>query len=144
MLEYKEALSSSFARELVAFANSAEEARRHKCPEPQFMANGFFTATFWPTTQRVHGVRGEVGTKLGLSQDQVQILTHCESERSLIEIMALFQRANRTKFRDQYIRPLLEAGLLEMAIPDKPRSSKQRYRTTDQGLKVLRRWEGGK
>jgi len=120
-----------------------EEARGHKCPEPQFAANGFFTATFWPTTQRVHKVAGQVGTKLGLSEDQVRILTHCQSERSLIEIMASFRRANRTKFRDQYIRSLLEAGLLEMAVPDKPRSSKQRYKTTDLGLKVLSQRQGG-
>ncbi|MBI3304165.1 MAG: transcriptional regulator, partial [Deltaproteobacteria bacterium] len=120
-----------------------EEARKHKCPEPQFTADGFFTATFWPTTRKVHEVAGEVGTKLGLSEDQVRILTHCQSERSLIEIMASFRRVNRTKFRDQYIRSLLEAGLLEMAVPDKQRSSKQRYKTTDLGLKVLSQRQGG-
>jgi ATP-dependent DNA helicase RecG len=31
----------------------------------------------------------------------------------------------------------MEAGLIEMTIPGKPRSSKQRYRTTAQGLKAL-------
>jgi ATP-dependent DNA helicase RecG len=31
----------------------------------------------------------------------------------------------------------MEAGLVEMTIPDKPRSSKQRYRLTDLG----RRWQ---
>jgi len=43
-------------------------------------------------------------------------------------------RANRTKFRDQLLSPLLEAGLVEMTHPDKPRSSKQRYRLTERGL----------
>ncbi len=42
-------------------------------------------------------------------------------------------RSNRTKFRDQVLSPLLEAGLVEMTIPDKPTSSKQRYRITEQG-----------
>jgi ATP-dependent DNA helicase RecG len=42
-------------------------------------------------------------------------------------------RTDRTKFRDQVVAPLLEAGLIEMTIPDKPRSSKQQYRTTDAG-----------
>jgi hypothetical protein len=32
---------------------------------------------------------------------------------------------------------MVEQGFLEMTIPDKPRSSKQRYRTTDLGRKVL-------
>jgi len=54
------------------------------------------------------------------------------------ELMALCGRSSRTKFRDHVVRSLLEAGLLEMTIPDKPRSSKQRYRTTPQGERLLR------
>ena len=114
-----------------------EEARKHKCPAPTFTADEFFTAIFRPTADKVHEVSEETGTKLGLSEDQVQVLVQCRLERSLVEIMAPIQRSNRTKFRDQYIQPLLENGLLEMTVPDKPRSSKQRYRTTPLGLKAL-------
>lgn len=46
-------------------------------------------------------------------------------------------RADRTKFRNQVIRPLLEAGLLRMTIPDKPRSSRQRYKITQAGEEAL-------
>jgi len=28
-----------------------EDAKKHKCPEPKFTVNGFFTATFWPTLE---------------------------------------------------------------------------------------------
>lgn len=45
---------------------------------------------------------------------------------------------DREHFRLGYLEPLLDAGWLEMTIPDKPRSSKQRYRTTDTGRQVLR------
>jgi ATP-dependent DNA helicase RecG len=51
--------------------------------------------------------------------------------------MAVVGRTNRTKFRDQVLNPLLEAGLVEMTIPDKPRSSKQKYRLTEKGRQVL-------
>lgn len=47
--------------------------------------------------------------------------------------MAIAGRANRTKFRHQVLNPLLEEGLIEMTIPDKPRSSRQRYRLTAKG-----------
>ena len=40
-------------------------------------------------------------------------------------------------FRVAYLEPLLEAGLLERTIPDKPRSSLQRYRTTAAGRRVV-------
>jgi len=53
-----------------------------------------------------------------------------------VDLMAVTGRSDRTKFRDQVLMPLLEAGLIEMTIPDKPRSSKQRYRLTDKA----RRW----
>ena len=36
-----------------------------------------------------------------------------------------------------YIRPALEAGLIEMTIPDKPNSSNQRYRLTPKGREFL-------
>lgn len=51
--------------------------------------------------------------------------------------MELAGRSNRTKFRNQVLAPLLAAGLLELTIPDKPRSSKQRYRLTATGRAYL-------
>ena len=46
-------------------------------------------------------------------------------------------RTNRTKFRQQVLAPLLEAGWIEMTIPDKPRSSKQEYQLTPAGRRFL-------
>lgn len=53
--------------------------------------------------------------------------------------MAIMGRSDRTKFRHQVLNPLIDAGLIEMTIPDKPRSSKQRYRVTPLGLEVLKK-----
>ena len=55
----------------------------------------------------------------------------------MTELMAVVGRTDRTKFRDQVLRPLLDAGWIEMTIPDKPRSRLQRYRATKAGRDVL-------
>jgi ATP-dependent DNA helicase RecG len=41
-----------------------------------------------------------------------------------------------------YLAPAIDAGLIEMTIPDKPRSSKQKYRLTEKGRHVLKKIEG--
>ena len=46
-------------------------------------------------------------------------------------------------FRKAYLLPALDARLIEMTIPDKPRSSKQKYRLTDKGRKRLAQRDGG-
>jgi len=51
----------------------------------------------------------------------------------LTDLMAIDGRTDRTKFRHQVIQPLMEQGLLEMTLPDKPTSSQQKYRLTEQG-----------
>jgi ATP-dependent DNA helicase RecG len=44
--------------------------------------------------------------------------------------------SDRTKFRNHVLTPLLDAGLIEMTIPDKPRSSLQKYRLTEKGKQL--------
>ncbi len=51
--------------------------------------------------------------------------------------MAEAGRRDRTKFRHQVMQPLLEAGWLEMTIPDKPTSRHQKYRLTAAGRQLL-------
>lgn len=57
------------------------------------------------------------------------------------ELMDALGLKDRKHFGDAYLQPALEAGLLEMTIPDKPQSSKQRYRLTEQGRAVLKKDE---
>ncbi|MCX5977355.1 MAG: cell filamentation protein Fic, partial [Coprothermobacterota bacterium] len=40
-------------------------------------------------------------------------------------------------FRFLYLVPSLDAGFIEMTIPDKPQSSKQKYRLTERGKLIL-------
>ena len=77
------------------------------------------------------------GTEQALSWHQVEILRNSLSGQPITELMALAGKRDRTKFRNQVLRPLLKAGLLEMTIPDKPRSSRQKYRLTTRGRDLL-------
>lgn len=82
------------------------------------------------------GSGDQVGTMLGPSRDQLEILRLCREEGSLIELMSAIGRQNRTKFRDGLIRPLIEGGLLAYTILDKQQSRMQRYGTTEAGLAI--------
>lgn len=53
------------------------------------------------------------------------------------EAQAALALKGQANFKDRYLGPALEAGLVEMTIPDKPRSSKQKYRLPEKGRKVL-------
>lgn len=77
------------------------------------------------------------GTKSALSRHQVKMLRKSLNARSLVELMKVVNRTDRTKFRNQVITPLLDADYLEMTRPDKPTSRLQKYRTTEAGKRIL-------
>lgn len=81
----------------------------------------------------------QVSPKSAPSQPQVAILQLCQTEKTLIELMISIGRRDRKRFREQFIKPLLDLGLLQMTIPDKPNSRFQRYRATKAGLKAVNR-----
>lgn len=63
------------------------------------------------------------------AQDKINylIVNFCEKERNIFEIMEYLGYKNRTRFRRDYIKPLVEKGILKMTIPDKPTSRNQKY-----------------
>jgi len=83
------------------------------------------------------------GTKLALSRHQVEILHQCLVPEGIKVLLERSGRSDRTKFRHQVIKPLIDHGWLEMTIPDKPRSSKQQYRTTSTGVVMLKNMDKG-
>jgi len=54
------------------------------------------------------------------------------------EIQASLGLKHEDHFREAYLVRSLKLGVIEMTIPDKPRSSKQRYRITSLGEKILK------
>ena len=77
--------------------------------------------------------RDQVGPKSGLSAEQQALLAQMTDEHDVATLMQWVGRSNRSKFREVVLTPLLALALVEMTIPDKPNSSKQRYRLTAQG-----------
>ncbi|MCC7557038.1 MAG: winged helix-turn-helix domain-containing protein [Methanoculleus marisnigri] len=65
------------------------------------------------------------------------MLRTCVAETSISELMDVTGRTNRTKFRNSVLKPLMQAGLIEMTVPDRPRSSNQKYRITERGRALL-------
>ena len=52
---------------------------------------------------------------------------------SRVEIQSKLGLKDEKHFRLHYLKPVLEAGLIEMTIPDKPKSRLQKYRLTSKG-----------
>jgi len=78
--------------------------------------------------------RDQVGIKLGLSAEQLSMMSRMSGTHDIATLMEWTGRTNRSKFRQSVLTPLLTLGLVEMTVPDKPTSSKQRYRCTSLGL----------
>ena len=113
---------------------------------PEFMQDaGSFIQTLWRPVQSSsteESVTAQVGTKLALSQHQVEVLSNCMEDSELSKLMSIVGRSDRTKFRHQVLNPLITAGLIEMTIPDKPTSSLQKYRITEKGRTWLSKRRG--
>jgi ATP-dependent DNA helicase RecG len=62
-----------------------------------------------------------------------RVLEAASSACSFAEQQAAAGLQDRVHFLKTHLEPLLLAGWIERTIPDKPRSSKQKYRLTEKG-----------
>jgi len=51
-----------------------------------------------------------------------------KGEMSRTEIQQALGLRDRKSFHDRYLKPALQAGVIEMTLPDKPNSRLQKYR----------------
>ena len=132
-------------------------AREQDCPEPEFEADRFVTVTFRPNPEvrEVSGddritpqvtpevtpeVTGEVAPEVTPeAAPEVRLLRAVSGEMTRQRLQEVLDLKDDEHFRKSYLLPALQAGLIEMTIPDKPRSSKQRYRLTPVGSEYLKR-----
>lgn len=73
-------------------------------------------------------VTGEVARLLGVLQGEMK-------RTDLQEALGL---KHEDHFRDAYLKPALDRGLIEMTLPEKPRSRMQKYRLTASGRTLLK------
>jgi ATP-dependent DNA helicase RecG len=85
-------------------------------------------------------VAGEVtGEVAGEVADEVCKLIQVIGKKALTraEAQSALSLKGQSNFRERYLEPALKAELIEMTIPDKPTSKKQKYRLTENGREML-------
>lgn len=79
-----------------------------------------------------------------MSETEQEILLAClDAPQNTPELLALLGYERRTGNFKKALSRLMDFAFLEMTIPDKPRSKKQKYRLTERGRKVLKSIERG-
>ncbi|MDO4665966.1 MAG: AAA family ATPase, partial [Actinomycetaceae bacterium] len=53
-----------------------------------------------------------------------------DEEKSRAELLIELKLSDRKNLREKYLKPAISAGLIELTIPDKPKSRLQKYRRT--------------
>ena len=116
---------------------------------PEFKQDNDFEITLWrPEKEYYNQSSDQVGdqvtdqvTEQVTEQVSMQvrrlILTVRGDTKSRDEIMELLHLKQRENVRTKYITPAIEAGILTMSYPDKPKSSNQAYFLTPKGLELL-------
>lgn len=96
------------------------EMAAHNLPEPVFEnRRNEFVVTLYNQVQEKPVQSAET------------LLDFCKEPRSRKEIAAFLGLKTASYATERYIRPMLEEGKLEMTIPDKPKSTRQKYRTVN-------------
>ena len=60
-----------------------------------------------------------------------------QSDQTRRQIQETLQLKGRANFEERYLKPAIEAGLVGLTIPDKPKSRLQKYRLTKKGAALL-------
>ncbi|TFH53028.1 AAA family ATPase [Actinomyces viscosus] len=94
-------------------------------------------------TKSEHQVGAPSTPTAALTPDGLTVLRQMETTAaSRAEIMNALGITNQTRAFQRHVEPLIEAGLVERTIPDKPTSRLQRYRITDAGRTYLNNLPG--
>jgi predicted HTH transcriptional regulator len=114
--------------------------REASLPAPEFrQSEGQFIQTLGrPSRVVTTEVTGEVTPQVTPEAapevtPEVRLVHVLAGEMSRQQLQQMLGLRDEKHFRNAYLQPALDAGLIEMTIPDKPRSGKQKYRLTAKG-----------
>jgi ATP-dependent DNA helicase RecG len=118
------------------------EIEKNGSPEPIFHTDN--DRTFFLVEFPVHPVFAEVlkqkevreittEVTMEVTMEVKRLLNAMKGDHSRKELQEILRLKNAEHFRKAYLLPAINAGLVEMTLPDKPKSRLQRYRLTENG-----------
>ena len=113
-------------------------SRGTKSPSQSSQSLSRVTKSEQPVTKSSHQVESpsrEVGNPDDHRITILSLLNDVEMTRT--DLLSRLRLSNETRNVRRHLDPLIEAGLVERTIPDKPTSRLQRYRITDAGRAYL-------
>ena len=115
--------------------------RAEGLPAPTFRQDGGqFVQTLWRPQSAEASATGQVTGQV--TGEVAKLLVVMSGESSREELMRNLDLRHREHFYRTYLGPAVEAGLIELTVPDKPTSRLQKYRLTVNGRRWLDRTTG--
>jgi ATP-dependent DNA helicase RecG len=114
-----------------------EACKKEGLPAPEFDDSKGFRVTLYSETPAL-AKRKDAGDTREVTTEVKRLLKVISGEQTKKELKTLLKLRNDEHFRKAYLTPAIKLGFIEMTIPDKPRSSKQRYRLTDKGREYIK------
>lgn len=134
---FKAGYIDSWGRGTIKIIDSCRDAH---LPEPYIneMDGGMMTVLF---SEATHETTPQV-TLQATPQVTLQVeslIKLLETEQTRAEIQEKLKLSDRKNFTDNYLKPALEKGLIEMTMPEKPQSGNQKYRLTELGKQLKKK-----
>ena len=114
------------------------EIEKNGSPEPIFHTDN--DRTFFLVEFPVHPVFAEALKQKDVKEVTTEVTTEVKrlmyvitGDHSRRELQEILRLKNAEHFRKAYLLPAINAGLMEMTLPDKPKSRLQKYRLTETG-----------
>ncbi|MEI6765321.1 MAG: DUF4062 domain-containing protein [Bacteroidota bacterium] len=107
--------------------------------EPVFdLSEGFKVIIWRPAEQATDHVTDYVTDHVTDHVDElvIRLIMVLSKNKSRTELMELLDLRHSGNFRDNYLYPAIEAGYVEMTLPETPKSIKQKYRLTQKGIEL--------